>query len=550
MKHFVSIKRKLITNTMVTIAIIFAAVLAIITFINIQSADKNILKSEKNIRNALVAKGNTLTRNNSRAMTGMAEQNAILAIRELVASTVASDTDIVYGIYMDSDFFPWAYATAGNPSGVPETMQPLTDPISGWAGSLEQLGNKVYSRDDGEIMEFAAPVQFEGETLGSIRYGVSTASMHEAIREALSDGVRARNQTILILTAVCLLSLLAGFLCFRRLADKITQPISSLVESSKTIAGGNYNVPVTSDSDDELGLLVADVDTMRLAIKDLTDNLEAKVEERTEQLAEANKRIKSAMKELWGEMELAKKIQTVLLPVEPRLSGYDIAASLEPADEVGGDYYDVITVDDYKWIVIGDVSGHGVPAGLIMMMAQTAIHTALIENPDVPPSKLLMTINKIIAENIRRLGEMKYMTMTVLATYKGGNFSFAGLHQDILVYRAGTKTVDMIETRGFWLGIEADISDMVMVDELHLDLGDTMLLYTDGITEAVDSNEEMFGIERLIKVIEQSGHKSAQEIHDIVIDTIKFYQRPDDVTLVVIKRKQQPIGLDDKRNGA
>lgn len=548
-KKFVSIRRKLITNTMIVIAVIFAAVLAIITTINVRAAHINIEKSEKNIRNALTAKGNTLTRNNSRAMTGMAEDNAITAIQDLVSSTVASDTDIVYGIYMDSDHFPWAHATADNPSGMPTAMESFSDEVSKWAGSLEKLENRTYSLGGKEIIEFAAPVRVEGDVLGWIRYGIGTESMHEAIAEASADGVRSRNQTVLVLAAIGAISLFASFLSFRRLADKITHPIGSLVESARTIADGNYGIEVTSDSNDELGQLVADVDKMRLSIKDLTENLEAKVEERTEQLAEANRKIREAMKELWGEMELAKKIQTVLLPVQPELPGYDIAASLEPADEVGGDYYDVITVNDYKWIVIGDVSGHGVPAGLIMMMAQTAIHTALTENPDVPPSRLLETINTIISGNIRRLGEMKYMTMTVLAAYKHGNFSFAGLHQDILIYRAETATVDVVETNGFWLGIESDISNMMVVEKLQLNLGDTMLLYTDGVTEAMDREEEMFGLHRLKKALEQSGEKTAQKIHDVIIDTIKFYQKPDDVTLVVIKRVNQPIGYKEERNG-
>ncbi|MCP4610030.1 MAG: response regulator, partial [Planctomycetes bacterium] len=119
-----------------------------------------------------------------------------------------------------------------------------------------------------------------------------------------------------------------------------------------------------------------------LQLLDINRNLERKVRDRTEEINKQKEEISTqrdqivkARDALWGEMELAKKIQTVLLPEEPKISGYKIAAHMEPADEVGGDYYDVINFEGKDWLVIGDVSGHGVPSGLVMMMVQTAIHT-------------------------------------------------------------------------------------------------------------------------------------------------------------------------------
>lgn len=124
----------------------------------------------------------------------------------------------------------------------------------------------------------------------------------------------------------------------------------------------------------------------------LTSNLEQRVQKRTlelkgayEEMKVTNEELTNARNHLWGEMQLARKIQTVLLPKKPVIPGYEIAAYMETADEVGGDYYDVINADGKNWLVIGDVSGHGVPAGLIMMMAQTAIHTVLKERPHARP---------------------------------------------------------------------------------------------------------------------------------------------------------------------
>ncbi len=238
------------------------------------------------------------------------------------------------------------------------------------------------------------------------------------------------------------------------------------------------------------------------------------------------------------EMELAKHIQTVLLPREPEITGYDIAVSLDPADKVGGDYYDVISVSGHDWLVIGDVSGHGVSSGLIMLMVQTAIHTVLLENPGIPPSYLLSVINKTIYQNIEKMGESKHMTIVALAGGKEGYFSFSGLHEDILVWRADTGNVDKIETEGMWLGLEPDISKWLSSDTLVMDSGDCMVLFTDGITGSVDDKGKMFGNERLIKIIEENGSKTASELHNHIIAALDSYKKRDDITLLIIKRAE------------
>jgi len=270
--------------------------------------------------------------------------------------------------------------------------------------------------------------------------------------------------------------------------------------------------------------------------------LEQRVADRTaelvqkhEELNRVNEELGNAMNKLWSEMELAKKIQTVLLPKKPEISGYEIAASCEPADEVGGDYYDVISVGGYDWIVIGDVSGHGVTSGLVMMMVQTSIHTVLIQNPQVPTSRLLSVINRTIYENIARMDEQKHITILVIACGKEGFFDFSGLHEDILLWCADTRKVERIETDGMWIGLEADISGMP-VSEFRLCSGDCIVLYTDGIIEAWAQGLGFFGIERLIKIIGQFGDKSAAEIHAAILHALKDYEKPDDVTLFVMKR--------------
>jgi serine phosphatase RsbU (regulator of sigma subunit) len=256
----------------------------------------------------------------------------------------------------------------------------------------------------------------------------------------------------------------------------------------------------------------------------------------TRPMIEANRKLQKAMNALWGEMELAKRIQTCLLPEKPGIFGYDIAASCEPSEEVGGDYYDVISVGGYDWIVIGDVSGHGVTSGLVMMMVQTAIHTVLSENPSVPPSDLLSVINRTIYANIEKMNESKHMTILVIACGKDGFFDFSGLHEDILFWCSDTRKVHKIETDGMWIGLEPEISSMLPVNEFRMERGDCVVLYTDGIIEARGKDGSFFGAERLEKIISLCGSRSAAEIHAAVLDALKDYEKPDDVTLFVMKR--------------
>ncbi|MDJ0765136.1 MAG: SpoIIE family protein phosphatase [Myxococcota bacterium] len=256
-----------------------------------------------------------------------------------------------------------------------------------------------------------------------------------------------------------------------------------------------------------------------------------------DEIAEQKDQIEQANQALWGEMELAKKIQTVLLPTYPHLKGFEIAAYTKPADLVGGDYYDVINLPDQDWIVIGDVSGHGVPAGLVMMMVQTSIHSVLKNFQDLSPPQLLQAVNKVIYQNIQQMGENKYMTITVFSCARDGTLQFSGLHQDIMIYRANQKKVASVETNGMWIGMVGEIADMLDVDTVALESGDVMLLYTDGITEAVDPDGQMFGTQGLAQALSELGDQPVEEIKDGILKLVDPLENDDDITLMVIKRQ-------------
>lgn len=207
------------------------------------------------------------------------------------------------------------------------------------------------------------------------------------------------------------------------------------------------------------------------------------------QVAAQHEQLQRALDDLWGEMDLARKIQSVLLPTEQDIPGYEVAAEMRAAKVVGGDYFDICPRIDGSWILIGDVSGHGVSAGLIMMMVQTSVRTAIEAlsrsggKSAAGPADVLARVNTSLRHNLGRIGGEQYMTLTALHI-DGGRVHHAGLHLDMLVYRAAAGTVEVIETRGVWLGIVDDAGPLL--DDSYFDLveGDVLLLFTDGLIEA------------------------------------------------------------------
>jgi len=261
----------------------------------------------------------------------------------------------------------------------------------------------------------------------------------------------------------------------------------------------------------------------------LYSNLEEMVKKRTIELEEVRD-------QLWGEMKLAKKIQTVLLPDRPTMKGYEVIGHMIPAEEVGGDYYDVINTEYSDWVFIGDVSGHGVSAGLVMMMVQSTIQSIIRENPLIKPAGLLKIINKGITYNIKKLDEDKFMTMTALNFYEDGRVVHSGLHLDILVYRNGRAEVEVIKTSGMWLGVVEDLGKFNRDVEFRLYSGDVVLLFSDGLIEARDKNLRMFDMENLINVFSFSAKNRLVEIKNNILNALSDYTTDDDKTMIIIKK--------------
>ena len=221
---------------------------------------------------------------------------------------------------------------------------------------------------------------------------------------------------------------------------------------------------------------------------------------------------------------------------------FEFAGRMVPADEVGGDFYDVLSDPNQRtlWITVGDVSGHGVGAGLVMLMAQAAFASHFLNNSAEEPARVLREVNALLCENIsNRLRDNKYVTAQLL-TYQGdGSFVCVGAHEWPIVYRAETGRCEIIEAPGPWLGIVPELSD-VPVTALTVHPGDVLCLYSDGITEARNAAGEQFDIERMSAVLATAlaQGKALDDVTRAVFDEVEAFsgRHDDDWTMLLAKR--------------
>jgi phosphoserine phosphatase RsbU/P len=242
------------------------------------------------------------------------------------------------------------------------------------------------------------------------------------------------------------------------------------------------------------------------------------------------------------ELEIASRIQTSILPRDLAVPELEISARMIPASEVGGDYYDVLPVDARGcWIGIGDVAGHGLTAGLVMLMMQSVVAALVKRSPDASPREIVSQLNVVLYENIRhRLCQDEHATMCLLRHHGGGKVTYAGAHEEIAVFRKATGRCELVRTPGTWLGAKRDIADATVDSELELATGDVMVLFTDGITEAGNAKQEMYGDGRLLAAIEGAATLPVDQIRDRVMDDVRAWmsgqEQADDLTIVVVRR--------------
>lgn len=267
-------------------------------------------------------------------------------------------------------------------------------------------------------------------------------------------------------------------------------------------------------------------------------------------ISELNEQLKAENVRMSSELDITRRLQEMILPKSWELKsvdGLDIAGFMEAADEVGGDYYDVLNIDGNVKIGIGDVTGHGLESGMLMLMVQTAVRT-LQEVEETDPVKFMDALNRTIYKNIQRMNSGKNLTLSLI-DYEQGQLCLSGQHEEMIVVRSSGK-IELVDTSdlGFPIGLDEEIADFVAQQKVTLNTGDIAVLFTDGITEAENINSELYGVEKLCNAIKENRHLNADQIKNAIVNDVREHigeqQVFDDITLLVLKQKDITSSLE------
>lgn len=239
-----------------------------------------------------------------------------------------------------------------------------------------------------------------------------------------------------------------------------------------------------------------------------------------------------------NELDVASRIQKKILPADiENIFGLEITQYFSPAKEIGGDYYDYTVLDNEIFsLTIADVSGKGVPAAFLMALVRSILKTLTLTDNSYP-NEDLNRLNRIVYPDIT---EDMFITMMHLKYDSKNNilhYSNAG-HNPILIYRKNEDRVELHTVKGVAIGFLKEYN--YKKGEIELFEGDIVVLYTDGITEAENSRKELYGVERLKKVIYDNKNSSVKEIKNKILESIERFQenylQNDDVTFLILKK--------------
>ena len=347
----------------------------------------------------------------------------------------------------------------------------------------------------------------------------------EGSTEKISDTVRSGIQTIiawcLIFFAVIVL-LITYFV--GRFSQKITEPLKHLEEDVQQISHGNFDRRTAVETHDEIGSLA-------IAFNGMTENLQHYISDLTEATAREER--------IASELSLAQTIQADALPSDypafPNRKEFDLFFAMDPAKEIGGDFYDFFLIDEsHLGLLIADVTGKGIPAALFMMVSKTMIkNRALIGGL---PSEILAFANKQLCENNK--AEMFVTSWFGILDLKTGILTAANAGHEFPAIRRGDGKFELLKDKhGFVLaGFEGSrYQDYT----LQLAPGDMLFVYTDGVPEATSAENELFGTDRMLEVLNACPSKDCREMVKTMLSGISDFvgEAPqfDDITMLCLR---------------
>jgi anti-anti-sigma factor len=377
-------------------------------------------------------------------------------------------------------------------------------------------------------------VDVNGRDARDIRFAVQitnsetgqTLNLGHVYLGVYEDAIESYIEDTRLMTGLILIGIfVVGVLLILGLVSVFVKPIQMLTDGVRAIGDGNLDGKLDVEGPAEIGAIAG-------VFNEITD----KFKKARDSILEQEK--------LQKEMEVAKQIQHSLLPREkPNVSGYDIAPLYQAAAEVGGDYYDFVEVDeDTIGVVVADVSGKGVPGSLVMTMIRTALRMEARGNKNA--SDVMSKMNAFVTDDMKK-GMFVTMFYVILDS-KNRIISYASAgHNPMILYRHETNETFFLNPKGFPVGIslpdETLFRDSISLEKIKLKKDDMLLIYTDGVTEAMNEMREQYGEERLLAVIKKYGDRPPEDfINHLERDIKKFtagHPQNDDITVVAVKEK-------------
>lgn len=414
--------------------------------------------------------------------------------------------------------------------------------------ALREMAQKMVNGETGvaKITLFEKEVYAAYAPLSSIDWSICTViGVDEILQPALlngeqitqytKDAVDLIDQRIMLMIIVLLIVILAAVLLITLISAVFTRRITKpIVELTSAVRGFGDNDELVYKSelntDDEIQELSETFESMTERLAGYIDNIT---------------RITSEKERIGAELDIAAKIQLSALPREfpafPEKSEFDIYATMNPAKEVGGDFYDFFLVDDnHLAVVMADVSGKGIPAAMFMMMAKTQIKTNACIGMN--PKDILAAANNSLCEN--NDAEMFVTAFVGILEISTGKFTYANAGHNPPLVRKGDGDFEWLKLRpGFVLGGMEGIR--YTQAEMYFGMGDMLFMYTDGVSEAADRNEELYGNDRLEQALNSLKTASPKELIEDMMNRLEEFangaEQADDITMTALQyfSKQQ-----------
>lgn len=252
-------------------------------------------------------------------------------------------------------------------------------------------------------------------------------------------------------------------------------------------------------------------------------------------------------KMLEHELAIAEELQANLLPRKvPHVPGFELNAYYRPSREVGGDYYDFIAIDeDHLGIVVADVSGKGIPGSIVMTETRALMKSEGVRT--LSPAEALTRVNRVLYNDIKR-GMFVTMFYMVLSIRKGVIIVTSAGHNPMVLWRAGTNSCHLVNPNGIALGIDKGplFEKTVQEQKVQLYVGDRFVLYTDGVVEAMNAQEQVFGANRFYVKAKQYADRGSSEFLSLLVQDLQAHQgsapQHDDITMVTGRVTGTPSG--------